>query len=98
VKIVESMAAGTPVIASDLAVSRELIRDGVDGLLVPAGDRRAWALAVERLFQDRSLRDTLAANAFFTARDHFSQPIAHELLNAVFRAAATALPVGGVIR
>jgi len=95
VKIVESMAAGTPVIASDLAVSRELIRDGVDGLLVPAGDRRAWALALERLFLDAGLRDKLAANAFLTARDHFSQPIAHEQLSAVFRAAATALPVGG---
>lgn len=98
VKIVESMAAGTPVIASDLAVCRELIRDGVDGLLVPAGDKRAWAHGLERLFRDRSLRDRLAASSFFTARDHFSQPIAHELLNAVFRAAATALPVGGLIR
>lgn len=98
VKIVESMAVGTPVIASNLAVSRELIRDGVDGMLVEPGDRRAWGLAVERLFEDDALRDRLAANAYLKARDHFSQAIAHEELNAVFRAVATAAPVEGVNR
>ena len=96
VKIVESMAAGTPVIASDLAVSRELIRDGEDGLLAAPGDRRSWALAMERLFHDSALRGRLAANSFYTARERFSQSIAHEKLSAVFRAAAAALPVGGI--
>jgi glycosyltransferase involved in cell wall biosynthesis len=85
VKIVESMAAGTPVIASDLAVSRELITHGEDGWLAAPGDKRAWALAMERLFQDGALRDTLAANAIRTARDNFSQPTAHEELSRVFR-------------
>jgi len=94
VKIVESMAAGTPVIASDLAVSRELILDGENGLLVSPGDRRAWALAMESLFRDSALRGKLAADASLTARDNFSQPIAHEQLRAVFRAAAAARPVG----
>ena len=95
VKIVESMAAGTPVIASDLAVSRELIHDGENGLLAAPGDGRAWALAMERLFRDSAFRDRLAANAFSTARDNFSRSIAHERLNGVFRAAAATLPVGG---
>ena len=95
VKIVESMAAGTPVIASDLAVSRELIRDGENGLLAAPGDKRIWALAMERLFHDSALRDRLAANAFSTARDRFSQSTAHEQLSAVFHAAAAVLPVGG---
>lgn len=88
VKIVESMAAGTPVLASDLAVSRELIRHGEDGWLEAAGDRRAWALALEKLFGDAALRDTLAAAAKRTARDNFCQAIAHEKLNTVFRLAA----------
>lgn len=87
VKIVESMAAGTPALASDLAVSRELIRHGHDGWLAPPADRRAWALALERLFADRPLRDTLAANAHRTAREHFAQPVAHDLLSAAFHAA-----------
>lgn len=85
VKIVESMAAGTPVIASDLEVSRELIRHGENGLLAAPGDKRAWALAVEKLFSDGALRDTLSAASFFAAREHFCQRTAHELLNAVFQ-------------
>ena len=88
VKIVESMAAGTPVLASDLAVSRELITHGENGWLAAAGDKRAWALGLERLFLDRALRDRLAAAAIFSARDNFCQAIAHEELNTVFRLAA----------
>lgn len=94
VKMVESMAAGTPVLASDLAVSREWIRHGENGWLAPPGDRRGWALALENLFQNHPLRDKLASGAFCTARDNFSQQIAHEQLNAVFRAAAAACPTG----
>jgi glycosyltransferase involved in cell wall biosynthesis len=86
VKMVESMASGTPVIASDLAVSRELVRHGEDGWLVPAGDKRAWALAMERMFADDALRAKLAESAICTARDHFSRATAHEQLSAVFRA------------
>jgi len=94
VKIIESMAAGTPVLASDLAVSRELIRHGETGWLAEAGDRRAWALAMERLFHDDALRAKLAANAKSAANENFSQEIAHERLSAVFRAAAVGRPMG----
>jgi glycosyltransferase involved in cell wall biosynthesis len=88
VKIIESMAAGTPVMASDLAVARELIRDGLDGWLVAPGDTRAWALAIERAFAFRAERDSMASGALFSAREKFSHPIAHDQLEAVFRAAA----------
>ncbi len=46
-KIVESLAAGTPVLASDLEVCRELVTHGRDGLLLPPGDARAWAIAMQ---------------------------------------------------
>ncbi len=36
--LTESFAAGTPVVASDIAGYRDVVRDGVDGLLVPRGD------------------------------------------------------------
>lgn len=88
IKIVESMAAGTPVIASDLAVSRELIRDGEDGLLAAPGDRRAWARAMERLSGDDALRARLAAGARRTAETRFAQAGAHERLIEEFRLAS----------
>lgn len=88
IKIVESMAAGTPVIASDLAVSRELIRDGEDGLLAAPGDRRAWAQAMERLFTNEELRARLQAGARCTAEARFTQVAAHERLREEFRLAS----------
>lgn len=44
--VLESFAAGTPVIGSDLGGIAELVRHGVDGWLVPASDREAWASAI----------------------------------------------------
>ena len=35
--LTEAFAAGTPVVASDIAGYRDVVRDGVDGVLVPAG-------------------------------------------------------------
>lgn len=85
IKIVESMAAGTPVLASDLEVTRELIRHGEDGWLVPAGDVRGWAGAIERLLTDDALQDTLASGAKRTASERFTRRRALKQLCRVFR-------------
>jgi len=53
--LVEAMAAGVPVVASDIAGYREVVRDGVDGLLVPPGDAAALAAAVRRVLDDPAL-------------------------------------------
>jgi glycosyltransferase involved in cell wall biosynthesis len=45
----EAFAAGRPVIASRLGVLTDVVRDGVDGLLVTPGDAGAWQTAVQRL-------------------------------------------------
>jgi glycosyltransferase involved in cell wall biosynthesis len=82
IKIVESMAAGTPVLASDLEVSRELIRHGENGWLAPPGDRRTWALAMERLFVDDELQTRLAGGARAAARP---QAATHQRLRSLFR-------------
>jgi glycosyltransferase involved in cell wall biosynthesis len=38
------------------------VRDGVDGLLVPAGDVEAWRTTLQRLVDDKDLRAHLQAN------------------------------------
>jgi glycosyltransferase involved in cell wall biosynthesis len=62
-KILESMAAGTPVIASDLPVVRELGRDGEHFLLVKPGSVDQLAEAVLRLRSDPQLASRLALQA-----------------------------------
>ena len=57
----EAFAAGVPVVASDLGGMAEMVLDGIDGLLFPAGDARALAAALRRLVDDRGLLDALRA-------------------------------------
>jgi glycosyltransferase involved in cell wall biosynthesis len=89
VKIIESMAAGTPVLASDLRVTRALITHGRDGLLVAPGDRRALALALRRLLAAPSLVRRLGDAARRTVKDRFTREHMRDRLEAALEA-----PVG----
>jgi glycosyltransferase involved in cell wall biosynthesis len=70
-KIVESMAAGTAVVASDLPVCRELIAPDVEGLLVPPGSPRALARAMEGLLDDPDRAERLGSASRSKAEAHF---------------------------
>lgn len=59
--LLEAMAHGRPVVATPCAGTRDLLEDGVNGLLVPPGDAAALAGALERLALDPSLASRLAA-------------------------------------
>lgn len=58
--VYEAMAAGLPVITSDGDV---VIRDGIDGLVIPPQDASRWAAALESLAGDPELRARLGASA-----------------------------------
>jgi glycosyltransferase involved in cell wall biosynthesis len=50
--LIEAMALGKPVVASDIGGMRDIIRPGGNGLLVPVGDIAAWTEAIARLCHD----------------------------------------------
>jgi len=62
-KLFEAMAAGRPIIASDIAPIREILRHGHNALLVNPQDPLAWEHAVRCLQQDPDLALKLAAQA-----------------------------------
>jgi phosphatidyl-myo-inositol alpha-mannosyltransferase len=61
--LTEAFAAGTPVVASDIAGYRDVVRDGREGLLTPRGDPRALAEALRALALDPARRAQMAAAA-----------------------------------
>ncbi len=64
VVLIEAMALGRAVIAADCDFGpRDIVRDGLDGLLVPVEDAAAIAAAIDRLLGDETLRAGLARRA-----------------------------------
>lgn len=52
--ILEALSVGTPVVAFDVGGLRDIVRHGIDGYLVPAGDRQAFKAALLSFVTDRS--------------------------------------------
>jgi glycosyltransferase involved in cell wall biosynthesis len=71
VSILEAMAAGLPVVATDVGGVAESVVDGETGLLVPPGDPAGLAAALDRLLTDGALRLRLGAAGRERARRHF---------------------------
>ena len=72
--LLEAMAAGVPVVASSVGGIPDVIEDGVNGLLVPACDCAALAIAIHRVLADRGLAARLGAAARETiARRHTAE-------------------------
>jgi len=61
VTLLEAMACGTPIVASDITGVRELVNGGSEAVLVPEGDPAAWAEAVVRLLADSPRRGMMSA-------------------------------------
>jgi phosphatidylinositol alpha-mannosyltransferase len=91
VVLIEAMAAGLPVIASDTPGYDEIVRHDVDGLLVPPADPDALAVAAGRVLNDPALAARLAA----AGRDRasaFDWSIVVERIEALYGRALRAGP------
>jgi glycosyltransferase involved in cell wall biosynthesis len=89
-KIIESMAAGVPVIASDLPAVREMVTDRVEGLLVPPDRPAALARAIRILFEYPELRRSLGARGRERVERSFTWANATRHLHGVYEAISPA--------
>lgn len=67
-----SFAARIPMVATDIPGTNEAVYNEISGLLVPAGDDRALADAIARLFDDPALRSKLVDGAEKILNEKFS--------------------------
>jgi phosphatidyl-myo-inositol alpha-mannosyltransferase len=84
--LVEAMAAGLPVVATDIPGYREVVRDGVEGLLVPPGDPEALAAAILRVLGDGELASRLSGAGRGRARA-YSWDVVATRIEEVYREA-----------
>jgi len=84
---VEALAVGVPVVSTAVGGVPEIVRDGVNGLLVPVGDIDAIAGAVARVVGEDGLRERLAAGARASVQ-HLSVARVYGRLEAVLESVA----------
>ena len=82
--ILESMAAGRPVVASNVGGIPECVQPGKTGILVPPRDSQALARAVTRLFADQALRARLIQAGRQHVRENFSTNSQATAIEAAF--------------
>jgi glycosyltransferase involved in cell wall biosynthesis len=87
--VVESLAAGTPVLATATGGVAEVVRDGVNGLLVPSGDPEALAAAIRRYLGDEELRARLRDAAAPSVVEYAPERVFSRLEQALADAART---------
>jgi glycosyltransferase involved in cell wall biosynthesis len=83
--LIEAAACGRAIVTTDVAGCREVVRDGENGLLVPARDPVALADAIEKLLKDPALRARMGARGRQIAEQEFSEDLVIRETLVVYR-------------
>lgn len=86
--VLESFNAGVPVVASAVGGTTDVVKDGVNGILVPPGDAAALLLHLEGLLADPARREALADGARKTAAEFSEERMVAGVLGVLQDAAA----------
>jgi phosphatidylinositol alpha-mannosyltransferase len=89
--LTEAMAAGTPVVASDLEAFRQVLDGDRGGVLVPVGDPSAFARAIADLLDDRDRRAAMSVTAAEAVRRFDWTQVAQDIV-AVYETVISARP------
>lgn len=79
VHLLEAMAMGKPVIATDLGEQREIITNGIDGYLVAPGDVKEMSGAIVKLLSDRKALDEVSCCARVKAKQYSTDTFVENL-------------------
>src|SRR5450755_1505297 len=90
--LTEAFAAGTPVIASDIAGYRDVVRRDVDGVLVPPADPQALAESLRDLWDEPERRVEMSRAAAADVRRFAWPHVATDVMDAYRDAVATPAP------
>ncbi len=71
--LLEAAACGLPIVTTDAPGCREVVQDGVNGLLVPVRDAVALAAALRKLIDDAALRRSMGEQSRVRAKTEFGQ-------------------------
>ena len=93
--VLEAMALETPIVATDVGGTRELVRDGREGLIVPAGDAGALATGITRVLADPADAAARVAAARTRVETDLSFERRLRALESIYRELAVARRVRG---
>jgi glycosyltransferase involved in cell wall biosynthesis len=82
--LIEAAASGRPIVATNVQGCRDLVRDGQEGILVPAYDSEAAAQALVALAGDADLRSRLGAAALARFQDRFTEAKVRHAVASVY--------------
>ncbi len=94
--LTEAFAAGTAVVASDIAGYRDVVTNGADGVLVAPGDAQSLAEALRDLYHEPERRRRLARTGAETVQRFAWEHVALEVMEAYKDAIAVPAPTGTV--
>lgn len=89
--LLEAMAVGTPIVASNIEGYASVVTHGVEGLLVPPKDEEKLAQALLSLMSDEALRKQMGARGKLKAQDYGWERIARRVL-AYYESVLSELP------
>ena len=89
--LAEAMAAGRPIVASDIAGYRDVARNGLEAVLVPPGDPGALVGAVRRVLDDPVFARSLGARGATRARDFDWETVTDRLVDVYAQVLAAAM-------